>query len=262
MPDDYYVSQYSGEEIDERLTAAHNAVRYDAAQSLTDAQKTQARANIEAASRATQDAVFAKEANGKSVTLTPAELPDYLASLPRMLTENLTITLTAGTVTEAITMDGFYGGGRLTIQAADGADVRFSNYVYIRFCTAVFFQNLKFTGGKVYNDAHVVAYASFVWFSGCSFDAESDPTASGLDVTNGSLVFLENGSFTNCKSAVTVIGSSVITLANTSGIGNEVGVYIWNGGIAILYGSTPELLGGAANVKDGGLIVKKDGTLL
>lgn len=48
MPDDYYVSQYSGEEIDERLTAAHNAVRYDAAQSLTDAQKTQARNNISA----------------------------------------------------------------------------------------------------------------------------------------------------------------------------------------------------------------------
>lgn len=48
MPDDYYVSQYSGEEIDERLTAAHNAVRYDAAQTLTDAQKTQARNNISA----------------------------------------------------------------------------------------------------------------------------------------------------------------------------------------------------------------------
>lgn len=47
MPD-YYVSQYSGEEIDERLTAAHNAVRYDAAQSLTDAQKMQARGNISA----------------------------------------------------------------------------------------------------------------------------------------------------------------------------------------------------------------------
>ena len=49
MPDDYYVSQYSGEEIDERLTAAHNAVRYDAAQSLTDEQKAQARTNINAA---------------------------------------------------------------------------------------------------------------------------------------------------------------------------------------------------------------------
>lgn len=48
MPDDYYVSQYSGEEIDERLTAAHNAVRYDTTQSLADAQKTQARNNISA----------------------------------------------------------------------------------------------------------------------------------------------------------------------------------------------------------------------
>lgn len=262
MPDDYYVSKYSGEEIDERLTAAHNAVRYDAAQPLTDAQKQQARENIEAASRATQDAVFAKKPADKSVTLTPAELPAYLAALPRMLTENLTITLTAGTVTEAITMEGFYGGGNLTIQAAEGADVRFSNYVYIRFCTAVFFQNLKFTGGKVYNDAHVVAYTSSAWFLGCSFDAESDPTASGLIVTNGSLVYLENGSFTNCRLAVTVSGSSVITLANTSGSGNEFGIYIWNGGIAILFGTTPELLGGATNVKDGGLIVKKDGTLL
>ena len=48
MPDDYYVSKYSGEEIDERLTAAHNAVRYDAAQTLTDAKKMQARNNISA----------------------------------------------------------------------------------------------------------------------------------------------------------------------------------------------------------------------
>lgn len=45
---DYYMSDYSGEEIDERLTAAHNAVRYEAAQTLTDAQKTQARNNISA----------------------------------------------------------------------------------------------------------------------------------------------------------------------------------------------------------------------
>lgn len=50
MPDDYYVSQYSGEEIDALLGGAGaGTVRYDAAQSLTDAQKTQARANIAAA---------------------------------------------------------------------------------------------------------------------------------------------------------------------------------------------------------------------
>lgn len=52
MPDDYYVSQYSGEEIDDLLGkagSATGAVRYDAAQSLTDEQKAQARTNINAA---------------------------------------------------------------------------------------------------------------------------------------------------------------------------------------------------------------------
>ena len=49
MPDDYYVSQYSGEEIDALLgSAGAGTVRYDAAQTLTDAQKTQARNNISA----------------------------------------------------------------------------------------------------------------------------------------------------------------------------------------------------------------------
>lgn len=50
MPDDYYVSQYSGEEIDALLGGAGaGTVRYDAAQTLTDEQKAQARGNINAA---------------------------------------------------------------------------------------------------------------------------------------------------------------------------------------------------------------------
>lgn len=50
MPDDYYVSQYSGEEIDALLSGAGaGTVRYDAAQTLTTAQKQQARTNIWAA---------------------------------------------------------------------------------------------------------------------------------------------------------------------------------------------------------------------
>ena len=50
MPDDYYASQYSGEEIDALLGGAGaGPVRYDVAQSLTDEQKAQARTNIWAA---------------------------------------------------------------------------------------------------------------------------------------------------------------------------------------------------------------------
>ena len=49
MPESYYVSQYSGEEIDALLGgAAAGTVRYDAAQTLTNEQKAQARGNIEA----------------------------------------------------------------------------------------------------------------------------------------------------------------------------------------------------------------------
>lgn len=52
MPESYYVSQYSGEEIDAllgKVGSATGAVRYDAAQTLTAAQQTQARENIAAA---------------------------------------------------------------------------------------------------------------------------------------------------------------------------------------------------------------------
>ena len=50
MPDDYYVSQYSGEEWDAMLAGVAGSVRYDLAQSLTDTQQAQARGNIAAAS--------------------------------------------------------------------------------------------------------------------------------------------------------------------------------------------------------------------
>lgn len=48
-PTEYYTLAKTGEEIDEILAGSANAVRYDAAQSLTDVQKTQARGNIGAA---------------------------------------------------------------------------------------------------------------------------------------------------------------------------------------------------------------------
>lgn len=207
-------------------------------------------------------AVFAKTPAGKSVTLTPAELPDYLKALPRMLTENLTITLTAGTVTKDIELEGLYGGGHLWIKAAEGADVQFAKSFMVLRCKSVFFSGLKFVGGQVYNGAHFVAYESFVWMSGCSFDAESNPTENGFIATNGSRAFLENGAFTNCKTAAQAIGSSTVTLSNMSGSGNTVGNSVWNGGIILLFGSTPDTLGASANQKAGGLIVKGNGTLL
>nr|DAR59097.1 MAG TPA: hypothetical protein [Caudoviricetes sp.] len=89
MPDDYYVSQYSGEEIDDLLGkagSATGAVRYDAAQSLTDAQTKQARANIGAASSGggvmeTAQEVAASSASESYDTFC-AKLDEVLATMP------------------------------------------------------------------------------------------------------------------------------------------------------------------------------------
>ena len=207
-------------------------------------------------------AVFAKTPAGKSVTLTPAELPDYLKALPRMLTDNLTITLTAGTVTQDIELEGLYGGGRLWIKAADGADVQFAKSFLVNRCKSVFFERLKFVGGKVYNEGHFVAYTSFVYVTNCTFDSTSDPSARGFIATAGSQAYLENSTFTNCKAAVQVMSSSIASILNSSASGNSTGIHVYGGGICMLCGSTPDLLGGVANAKDGGLIVKANGTLL
>ena len=207
-------------------------------------------------------AVFAKTPAGKSVTLTPAELPDYLKALPRMLTDNLTITLTAGTVTQDIELEGLYGGGRLWIKAADGADVQFAKSFLVNRCKTVFFERLKFVGGRVYDKGHFVAYASLVYVTSCTFDSANDSEATGFIATAGSQAFLENSTFTNCKRAAQIMSSSIVSIQNANASGNSTGIFVYGGGICMLSGSTPDLLGGTSNGKSGGLIVKANGTLL
>lgn len=207
-------------------------------------------------------AVFAKNPGDKSVTLAPTELFDYIKALPRMLTDNLTITLTAGTVMKAIDLTGFYGGGRLTIQAAEGADVQFAESLYVNHCKSVFLTGLKFMGGRVYNNGHVVAYNSCVYLINCTLDAANDSEAKGFIATDGSRAWLYGGSITNCGVGVQAVGASVVSVYDISASGNTVGASVWSGGIILLCGSTPELLGGASNTKEGGLIVKANGTLL
>ena len=207
-------------------------------------------------------AVFAKNPGDKSVTLAPTELFDYIKALPRMLTDNLTITLTAGTVTKAIDLTGFYGGGRLTIQAEEGANVQFADYLYVNHCKSVFLTGLKFMGGQVYNKGHVVAYNSCVYLTDCTFDSANDSEAKGFIATDGSRAWLYGGTVSNCGVGVQAMGASVVSVYDISASGNTVGASVWSGGIILLCGSTPELLGGASNTKEGGLIVKANGTLL
>ena len=80
-----------------------------------------------------------------------------------------------------------------------------------------------------------------------------------------SLVNITNCGIRNCKTAMLTSGSSIVTVYsdNEDGFsGSGTGAYAYHGGIVLLAGRTPDLLGGNTNSKSGGLIVKRDGTLL
>lgn len=264
MPDDYYVSQYSGEEIDERLTAAHNAVRYDAAQTLTDAQKTQARANIAAANRETQDKVQAVSVPSRTVTVSAENLRAYMLSLPRMLTEKLTINV-RGTATELIWIEGFYGPGSIEIAGVmgstnlNGGVLVFSCAVTVKIHHCNIWPSSESTSCCV----RVQNSSGCVWLTQCQLIGNG--SSRGFEISYSATANLEYVALTNHQIAVLAGHSSVISVAVSDEMqpsGNSIGAYVWWGGIILLAAKAPELLGGTSNVKSGGIIAKADGTLL
>ena len=82
-----------------------------------------------------------------------------------------------------------------------------------------------------------------------------------------SCVELVNCGISNCRVALLSSGGTIVSIYNENRgdgdfSGNANGPYVFRGGIILLGGSTPELLGGNTSAKCGGMIVKGDGTLL
>lgn len=248
----------------EEKTAWNGSVRYDAAQSLTDAQKTQARDNIGAANKETQDKVMATTSPARTVTLAPSDVGAYLKALPRMLTEALTIKVTAGTVPETLRFSGFYGPGNIYLTTASGGkDVTLANGVSSAYsCAVIGISNMKITGGTSYEKAAVInTWSSPMVVNNCDLTA-GEPAVYGIYSNGGSLVTARDCSISGYTHAVMAQNGAKAVLNNITASGNTYGGYVWGGGTILLCGSTPETLGGSTNNKSGGMIVKKDGTLL
>mgnify|MGYP004688442369 CR=1 FL=1 len=106
--------------------------------------------------------------------------------------------------------------------------------------------------------------AMSVWITDCTLIGQGRRT-SGIRSSDGSLVNVITCSVTGCANAIETTTSSIATIAYTTGAkyaNNDTGVCSYNGGIAILGPDVPELLGGTNNRKDGGIIVRQNGTLL
>ena len=209
--------------------------------------------------------VLAADAPNRTVTVPMEKLADYLAHLPRLLTERLTIEV-SGEWTGEIPIVGFYGCGTLSIQGVDTAVIHGGIKVYNCSCM-VWLESLtiKATAETAAAGEYMLCCASAVavWVTDCTLEGQKKLT--GIRVTEGSQVSVISSSVTCCTYALKTSTSSVAALVYSIGAGyanNVTGVYAYNGGIAILGHQVPELLGGTSNVKDGGIIIRQNGTLL
>lgn len=241
-----------------------NFVRYDAAQSLTDAQKQQARGNIAAANRETQDKVQAVSVPGRTVEIEFSALQSYLDSLPKLLIEDLTIKVT-GSWTGNITVYGFYGSGSLTISGKDGCTL--TGNMTINRCSAsmqLFDMAFQAPATGLYQNSLLYATVNrHLWMQNCSFVGNG--ACAGVEGYISSSICVVDCPISDCNIAVESVANGRVVVFNNSAVtyaNNTYGASVYRGGIILLGENTPDTLGAAANAHNGGIIAKANGTLI
>lgn len=196
----------------------------------------------------------------RSVEVTAAELGAFIASLPRLLTENLVVKA-GGTAAGILDISHFYGPGSLTVAAKAGETLTIGSLYAEGNRVPVSFSGIKFQGAQPFSNTFLTIHSSALFtLNGCSVQG----TGKTFDAVNTSTsaVYLNECGFTGVSHVLIPGNRALIAAYNCTASGNSVGVY-GAGGAVFLMGSTPELLGGAANGRyNGGLIVKADGTLI
>ena len=187
------------------------------------------------------------------------ELLDFILSLPRLLTENLTIKSsgTAGT----LEVGRFYGPGSLTVAAKAGETLTIGSVYASGNRAPVSFSGSKFQGAQPHSSTFLTIHSSALFtLNGCAVQG----TGKTFDAVNASAssVCLNECGFTGVNRVVIPGCGAMVSFYNCTASDNSVGVF-GAGGIVLLAGTTPPLLGGVSNGRhSGGLIVKADGTLI
>ena len=210
------------------------------------------------AAKSVQDTVEMAAVSTRTVEVAAAELPNYINSLPRLLTEELTITVLGGAAAKTITLRYFYGAGTLTIKAAEGAQVQIGRINAYYNHAMLNLNGLKLQKA---NEVLLDVYQSDLRLTNCSFLGSGGKPA-GITAYAMSRISAKTCTFQNLSTAVLAGETSIAAVTNCAGAGNNIGVNAWNGGIIMLSGSTPDLVGGAANTKAGGIIVNKNDELI
>lgn len=218
----------------------------------------------EAAFLPVREKVLTPAVPARTVTVAAEDLKAYLDSLPRLLTEYLTLSV-SGTVTEPLELNGFYGSGTIMIDGGMLGNCTVENIVGISDCSAnIYLSNLAFTDGGKAADSYYQAVVQvngsrWVYLKNCSFiGTKSERAVLFINSSNGAL---HDSTLQGFESAVCPWGTCVVSLRNVTGSDNTLGVHSYAGGVVMLSGTTETLLGGASNYLNGCLIVREDGTV-
>lgn len=215
-----------------------------------------------------REKVMAAAIPTRNVSLSAEELEPYLDSLPKLLTENLVITV-AGQDSRTLEINRFAGPGSLTITAAALEDCTFSG-IYIGNCTAQIYlktlnvQNTAAVSGNPYG-LITITESNRVKLDDCSISAANQNAVTGVVIGENSLVNIGNTSMKNLYTGVFAKNNAYVAVKGGSTAvfsGNSRGVQVYNSGVVLLGGNAPNTLGGASNVNNGGLIVSAAGAVL
>jgi len=218
-----------------------------------------------------QQTVELTEVPSRHVPLAASELQAYINALPRLLTEHLYLEPT-GKLDTAVEVNNFYGPGGLTIVGNRGFSMR--NALRIQNCSlSVIVHTIEFQERADIGSVNaIMVYAERsgqVRIYNCGFTglgAESVARAvtaqmnSAIQMTRVRISGFYNAVMSDCGSILSIGNSEGENISEFSG--NAVGAYVWGGGIVLLGAGIPDLLGGNAHQKFGGIIAKSDGTLL
>jgi len=209
------------------------------------------------------------EVPSRHVPLAASELQSYINAMPRLLTEHLYLE-PAGKLDTAVEVSNFYGPGGLTIVGNRGFSMR--NALHIQNCSLpVMVHTIEFQE-RADMSSPIMVYAERsgqVRIYNCGFTglgAESVARAaaaqmiSAIQMTRVRISGFYNAVMSDCGSILSFGTSEGENISAFSG--NAVGAYAWGGGMVLLGAGIPDLLGGNAHQKLGGIIAKADGTLL
>ncbi len=231
----------------EQKTAWNGAVRYDAAQSLTDAQKAQARGNIEAGSASElakkPDAVLNSiilhvAKTGSDTTGDGSESKPYLTiqkavdSLPKLLLARVTINIHAGVYDENVYITRFLGYEAINFYGISGETVQIKTILAENYNVKLYFKNFELSG---------VSQDGLKWSLQCSggpyiqidkircIESVASSAYGALRFDSCGIVRIRDTEISNKAIALDVAASVVYLNSTVTGANNTVGIRCGSG---------------------------------